>query len=143
MTNNLSEPRQAGFTLIELMIVVAVIAILAAIAYPSYTQYIIKSRRAAAGGCLMEQAQFAERYYTTNMTYVGADTAMPALACISDTANFYRYGFSSGPAATTYGITATPQGAQAISDTKCGGLTINQAGAKSVGVTGTNASDCF
>ena len=58
-----------GFTLIEVMIVVAVIGILAAIAYPSYQESVTKTRRSAAQGCLVEMAQFMERFYTTNMRY--------------------------------------------------------------------------
>ena len=61
--------RHTGFTLIEVMIVVAVIGILAAIAYPSYQESVTKTRRSAAQGCLVEMAQFMERFYTTNMRY--------------------------------------------------------------------------
>src|SRR3546814_14075757 len=68
-----------GFTLIELMVVVAIIAILASIAYPAYTDYIVKTRRSAGAACLLEQAPFMERYYTTNMGYSSA--ALPATAC--------------------------------------------------------------
>ena len=50
-----------GFTLIELMIVVAIVAILAAIAYPSYREHVVKSRRATAQSCLLEMAQFEAR----------------------------------------------------------------------------------
>ena len=61
----------AGFTLIELMIVVAVVAILAAIAVPSYQEQVRKSRRAQAKADLVEYAQMAERFFTVNNTYVG------------------------------------------------------------------------
>ena len=61
----------AGFTLIELMIVVAVVAILASIAVPAYQEQIRKSRRAQAKADMVEYAQMAERYFTVNNTYVG------------------------------------------------------------------------
>ncbi len=57
-------PGQRGFTLIELMIVVAIIAIIAAVAYPAYTQHIIKARRSDAEGALLNFANAMERYYT-------------------------------------------------------------------------------
>jgi type IV pilus assembly protein PilE len=58
-----------GFTLIELMIVVAVIGILSAIAYPSYTEYVLKGRRAEARAALVDLMQQQERYFTQNGTY--------------------------------------------------------------------------
>lgn len=73
---------QRGFSLIELMIVVAVIGILAAIAYPSYQENVRSTRRADAQGALMAFAAAMERYRTENGTYEkaatgGADTGAP------------------------------------------------------------------
>ncbi|WP_355661990.1 type IV pilin protein [Halomonas salifodinae] len=61
--------RQAGFTLIELMIAVAVVAILASIAYPSYTRYVERSKRTDAHAGLMDAAQVLERCYTVYSSY--------------------------------------------------------------------------
>lgn len=50
----MNKPRKnVGFTLIELMIVVAIVAILAAVAYPSYQAHVIRTNRALANGCLL------------------------------------------------------------------------------------------
>jgi type IV pilus assembly protein PilE len=65
-----SVQREAGFTLIELMVVVAIVAILAAIAYPSYERYVVRARRAEAQAMLWELMQQQERYYTQHNRYV-------------------------------------------------------------------------
>jgi type IV pilus assembly protein PilE len=59
----------SGFSLIELMIVLAIIGILAGIAYPTYMDYILKGRRAEGRAALLELLQQQERYMTQNNTY--------------------------------------------------------------------------
>ncbi|SHG20370.1 type IV pilus assembly protein PilE [Microbulbifer donghaiensis] len=76
--------QQRGFTLIELMIVVAIVAILAAVAWPSYQNHIRATNRADAQGALLGLAQAMERHFTQNGTYeeaaaADADTGAPQI----------------------------------------------------------------
>ena len=117
-----------GFTLIELMIVVAIVAILAAIAYPSYQEQIRKSRRAQAKADLVELTQLAERFRTVNNTYVGFDGTALFFGSSPRTGTAHYTLTMDDEAAGAFTLTATPTGAQ-TSD-RCGTLTINQASVK-------------
>ena len=132
--------RQGGFTLLEVMIVVAVVAILAAIALASYEGQITKSRRSAGAGCLQERAQFMERYYTTNLTYVDAVIQQ----CDPEVSPHYQVSLVGGAAtANAFTLQAIPQGGQATNDTLCGTLTVNAQGVRTASGTASAATECW
>lgn len=127
-----------GFSLIELMIVVAIVSILAAVAVPSYQSHVRETRRADGGAVLMQARQAMERYYSKNYTYVGASLGTAATDTFTDQAPidggtaYYNLSLDAATA-TTFQITAAATGGQAIDE--CGSLAINQAGQK--GAKGT------
>lgn len=144
-TPRFSNPSRAkGFTLVELLIVVVIIAVLASIAYPAYQNYVVKTRRAVAQVCISEATSFLERFYTTNLTYTGGNTAWIAIGCSSgtDVTNHYTVTPTVATPAgqrPTYLVTAVPKGLQLARETKCGTLSINSAGVKTK--TGTETLD--
>jgi type IV pilus assembly protein PilE len=134
-----------GFTLLELMIVVAIVAILSAIAYPSYSKYVVMTNRTAAKGCLSEYANYMERFYSTNQSYnsaggVAANATLPIMDCATQTAAYYTYDDSPATlTATAYTVEAVPIGTQLAADTQCGTLKLNQTGTRTETGTGTVA----
>ncbi|MEF9965164.1 MAG: type IV pilin protein [Comamonas sp.] len=111
---------QRGFTLIELMIVVAVVGILTAIALPSYNEYILRGHRAEGRAALLQTAQWMERAATANGTY---PTSLPdSMKSIASG----RYTISIDSNGNTFTATATAKNAQA--NDKCGNLTLSNNG---------------
>ncbi|WP_051384974.1 type IV pilin protein [Comamonas badia] len=133
---------QKGFTLIELMIVVAVVAILSAIAYPSYAEYIRRGHRADARAGLLQAAQWLERANTATGAY---PTTLPAaLTWSSDTAKRYTIGFKGANDNTTFTLIATRKTGPQGSD-RCGDYTLTNTGAQGNDNLGSGATtaDCW
>ncbi|MEQ7919878.1 type IV pilin protein [Xanthomonas sp. WHRI 1810A] len=123
--------KSEGFSLIELMIVVAIIGILAAIAYPSYTEYVKRTHRSEIAGLLSETTQSLERFYSRNGQYadIAAAGSTPAATVAIPAGNaFYTIAADrSNPQAFT--LTATPTGTM-VGD-KCGSFVIDNTGKRS------------
>lgn len=152
MKNNSS-----GFTLIELMIVVAIIGILAALAYPQYAEYVRKGRRAECRSALLLGAQKMEKFYSNNNQY----PATLAAAGISNNSNesspnptgTLNAGAScniaiavgsvtppaAGGTAATFTLSATPRAP--YTDSFCTSMTLNEVSLK--GKAGSDPERCW
>jgi type IV pilus assembly protein PilE len=145
--------RQRGFTLIELMIVVVVLAIITGIAYPSYSKYVMRTRRADGQAALLRAAGELEKYYTqcgqypsnVNLTAGGPMSACNGglgLSTANSDGNNYTLAYAPGNAASgavnqTYQLTAAPRaGGPQVNDSDCFSLTLDYKGTK--GQTGPN-----
>lgn len=131
--------RQAAFTLIELMIVVAIVGILAAIAYPSYQEFVRRGARAEARAVMLNMAQLQERNFSDRGTFVqitsGARTDGWQNANWSGSSFASRkfditvaINVASGGNIVPYVITATPT--NGFTDPTCGNLTLDSGGTK-------------
>ena len=107
--------RNAGFTLVELMIAVAILAIIAAVAMPIYNQYTQRTYRSEAQADLLNCAQGMERYAAVNFDYVDADLAFAAgTICDPRSVAQGRYNFGVVvPDDNQFVLTATPTGVMA------------------------------
>jgi len=144
---NLQLNRSKGFTLIEVMIVVAIVGILVAVALPAYSNHVAKTRRGAAQGCLTELGQFLERNYNLALKY-DKDTAnnavvLPTLQCRTDLTGSFTFSTTT-LTATAYTLAAAPSTNQAKNDSQCGcTLTLTQQGIKGVSGCSKSVAQCW
>lgn len=121
--------KQKGFTLIELMIVVAIVGILSMVAYPSYRDYVIRGKLPEATAALSDGRVKMEQFFQDNRTYVGG-------TCPAETANF-TYACTNLTNAT-YLITATGKG-----DAAAFSYTINETNTKTSATPWGNGATCW
>ncbi|WP_297528577.1 type IV pilin protein [Thiohalobacter sp.] len=145
MTHSL---RARGFTLIELMIVVAIVAILASLAYPSYRQHVLRTNRADCAAVMLEAASALERYYSANNSYAGAAVGANGIpsTCPKDAAAtggtpHYNLSLVLSNGSLAYTLTATPTSSQSAD--ACGNLTLTQTGVKGRSGSGKSVADCW
>jgi len=136
---------QSGFTLIEILIVVAILGVLIGIALPAYNNSVLRSGRAEAKGELMQVAADQERYFSNFNTYITDATPLntPTVADRNRATQNGLYSISVAAGGTGIGssfvATATPQGDQANDD--CTTLTLTNTGVR--GATGATADECW
>jgi len=147
-----------GFTLIELMIVVAIIGVITAIAIPSYQESVRKSRRSEVRGQLLEVAQYLQRFYSQNDSFMqdrsGTATTIPtALALVPRTATAgnqaYTISFTTPIAGTTnpsvseFKIQAVRRVGGPMAGDKCGDFLLDNTGVRGVASATDSAANCW
>lgn len=135
-----------GFSLIELMIVVAILGIVAMVAFPSYQSYVLKGKRAEARIALLAAVQLQERFFTTNNTYTTnlAAAGIPSYSGTNSNSAAYTISVVAGGAGIATSFTAKATPALPFSDPACNILTLNQAGTKGMeSATETDPAKCW
>ena len=134
----------SGFTLVELMIVVAIIGVLAAVAIPAYQQSVRNGGRAEAKSLLLQVAANQERFYSDNNSYSANANPLvtPVVATLTSETGLYRVAVAAcagGAITNCFIATATPQGNQTADS--CTTLTVTNTGLK--GATGDTIANCW
>lgn len=139
--------KSSGFTLIEMMVVVAIIGVLSVIAFNAYTEQVRKAKRAEGKAALLAAAQRLERFATNNGRY----PPTLAAAAISDKSskddparspyNISIVAGATGDITTSWVLTAAVS--TFFTDPRCGDLTFNNLGQKSVSITPTAANVAY
>ena len=133
-----------GFTLIEVMVVVAILGVIAAFAIPAYTEFVRKSNRADAKAELSSVAQRLQRCFTAYSAYDHDDCGVHAAITGGNdiTSREQLYTIAGAVTSTTYTLTAEPiAGTVQAGDTKCTTLTLAHTGTRDA--TGTDAANCW
>lgn len=129
--------RKRGFTLIELVIVIAILGLLVSIAYPSYLSYVIKTRRSEAKTALLDLQQRMERFFLDRNTYTTAtigsgDASTDVLPTnLTENGRYTLQILATSNTPPSYTLQAVPQ----IADPECATFTLN--GQNIRGITGT------
>jgi len=137
--------KSKGFSLIELMIVIAILGILVSVALPSYNSYIIRSKRTECRAAIMQVMQQQERYFTQQNTYLAyaSNTAsIPMLQFSGDNIGNSACTISAAACSgSTVGACVLVTGAPAYTDPVVGNITMQSDGTK--GCSGTDQNKCW
>ena len=134
----------AGFSLVELLVVLVIMGVLSAVALPGYTRYVQRGHRTEAMAALLEAQHYMERFYSANGQYLSPANAAPVLPQRlqgTPSQGTVRYQLSVSEATlNSYVLQAVPVGS--MTGDVCGSLTINQAGLRGVSST-RSVAECW